>query len=267
MRPRQLFTYLRNAAMFTGYQLARFGPTTHLTRRLVNPQNVNAALLAGTRLLTNARGKTVLAISAHPDDLEFFAGGTLLRLADNGAEVHALVLSDGEKGGNHRELGVIRRKEQQRAARLIGYDSLELAGLPDDGFPEDPRVRDLIQEHWERLLPDIVFAFDPRGPAPAFINRDHTTLGKVVMRLSRKFRRLYRDLGKPPARVLFYASRHPNMIVDIEPVLGWKQRAVLCHQSQLRFLPEHAYPRLVTTYARISGAGNVQYGEAFFRLM
>ena len=62
----------------------------------------------------------ILAIGAHPDDIEYGCGGTLFRYVRNGHKVHLLVMTYGEKGGKHNT----RREEQLRSAQLLGVEKV-----------------------------------------------------------------------------------------------------------------------------------------------
>ncbi len=226
---------------------------------LARPGSSRAALAAGEWLVR--RHRRVLALSAHADDLEFFCGGTLRRLHEAGAHVTAVILSDGEKGGNLRNLGDIRLSEEGRAAAVLGYDRLLFGHLPDYGFPQDPRLAPTIERAWDEVRPDLVLAFDPRGLEPGFVNKDHTTLGRVTIKVARR-----RLAGG--ARVCFYATRHPNVLVNIDAVEATKERAVLSHRSQLRFLPVGDYPNLTRLYGRIFAAwAPCRYAEPIYRLL
>ena len=105
----------------------------------------DAALSAGTELLG---GKKVLVVVGHPDDLEWYVGGTLRRLSDLGAEVQVVVATDGEKGPNRTrvaDLPAARRQEQLAAAQINGYARVRFLGLPDRGSAGDPRLLPAVE--------------------------------------------------------------------------------------------------------------------------
>ena len=69
--------------------------------------------------------KTVLAVFAHPDDMDFSSSGTIAKWAKKGARITYLVCTDGSKGSNDpnmtpRKLSLIRKKEQLKAAKVLG---------------------------------------------------------------------------------------------------------------------------------------------------
>lgn len=216
------------------------------------------ALQAGHELL--GRPRRILALTAHPDDLEFFAGGTLRRLSLAGGEITAAVMSDGEKRSNLVDLGGVRRAEQQAAARHQGFRKVRFFGLTDFGLPEDPRLEPLVTQVWEQEQPEVVLAFDPKELFPGFANRDHKALGRTVLDLSKK------RFGQ--CRVYFYGTRQPNVLVDIGPVIADKETAVLSHASQMVYLTEQGHRQAVRWLAEVSAAGApCRYAEPLYRLL
>lgn len=227
--------------------------------RLMAPDHAALAAALGELLVGTPR--RVLALTAHPDDLEFFCGGTLRRMALAGSRITAVVLSDGEKRGNWRELAGQRQAEQWHAARLQGYESVTFLGLPDFGLPEDPRLERAVARVWDHAAPEVVFAFDPKELVPQMANRDHKALGRAVMDLARA-----RVSGG--AQVYFYGTRSPDVLVDIAPVIADKLRAVKAHQSQMVYLDEAETDGAIRLMGRImAGGSGLAYAEGLFRLM
>lgn len=107
--------------------------------------------------------RRVLAIGAHPDDVEFWAGGTVRRLVEDGAEVTLVVCSDGGRGGAAAEPASVRRAEQDAAAGLLGVARLVWLGHPDGELaPGDPLRAELALEV-RRARPELVLTHDPQG--------------------------------------------------------------------------------------------------------
>lgn len=226
------------------------------TLRAAHP---HTALAAGAELLSKPR--KILALTAHPDDLEFFAGGTLRRLSQTGSTIHAWVLSDGEKHGGYPDMGGVRQAEQQRAALLQGFESVHFAGLADFALPEDPRLERVVADAWRRLRPDVVLAFDPQELIAKMANRDHKALGRAVMDLARaRF--------DSNTRVYFYGTRQPNVLVDIEPAFEGKMEAVASHASQLVYLTPSEYREGFRLMAEAYACGSpCRLAEGLYRLM
>jgi LmbE family N-acetylglucosaminyl deacetylase len=127
-------------------------------------------------------------VLAHPDDETFGTGGTLIRYAREGIEVHSLCLTEGEKGwaGAHdkvvpRELvGPTRAKELADAGRRMGLASVTCLRYPDGGLAgvrEDWVVRDIV--HWLRQVrPDVVIIWGPDG---GYGHPDHIAAGERAL--------------------------------------------------------------------------------------
>lgn len=246
--------------LFSGlYRLAEMPLLEGLFTRMMAPAHPALALANGERFVQTPR--RVLALTAHPDDLEFFAGGTLRRMAQAGSQIIAVVMTDGEKRGNWADLGGQRRSEQERAAKLQGYESVTFMGLPDFGLPEDPRLEHIVARSWEQIAPEIVLAFDPKELLPQTANRDHKALGRTVMDLTRS------KVGTG-TQVYFYGTHHPDVLVDITPVIDDKLQAVKTHRSQMVFLNEAETDGTIKLMARIAaGASGCKYAEPLYRLL
>src|SRR5439155_15429747 len=87
-------------------------------------------------------GMNILAIGAHPDDVEFGCGGTLIKYAAKGAAIALLVMTDGARGGNART----RRAEQARAARVLGATETHWGGYRDTLLPSVRRLIDRMEQ-------------------------------------------------------------------------------------------------------------------------
>jgi LmbE family N-acetylglucosaminyl deacetylase len=160
----------------------------------------------------------ILAIGAHPDDIEFGCGGTLIKYARKGHDVHLLVLTDGARGGDP----MARRLEQEEAARRLGARQLLWGGYQDtEIFPD----RDLIQKVegiLQLLEPDLILVHFGDDT-----HQDHRHLSASVVTASRYTR-----------NVLFYegpttANFNPSIFVEVDPVLEPKLAALKAHASQV----------------------------------
>jgi LmbE family N-acetylglucosaminyl deacetylase len=105
----------------------------------------------------------VLAVGAHPDDAEYFAGGTLLRLREAGASVALVVCTDGGRGGRGLADPVAtRRAEQERAAATLGAEPWIGLGHPDGELTAGEPLRAELVHEIRRLRPELVLTHDPR---------------------------------------------------------------------------------------------------------
>ena len=121
--------------------------------------------------------KRILAVGAHPDDMEILCGGTLGKYAQREQTVIMAHLTNGDKGHaemDSAQLAKIRRAEAEAAARVIAAQAIGL-DLPDAWLTFDPatrlRVVDLVRE----ARPDIVITLSPRD-----YSSDHVTTSRLV---------------------------------------------------------------------------------------
>ncbi len=187
-----------------------------------------------------ATPRRALAIGAHPDDIEFGAGGTLAKWAANGCDVSLVVLTDGSKGSwdqstDQRELIAVRENEQRAAARALGAQSTFFVRAVDGELTRtDEIVRDvcaLIRD----LKPDVVFGHDPWKRYR--IHPDHRAAGWITLDalVAARDHLFFEGLNTPPhrpTRVLLFEPDEVHHIEDIEDSIDAKIEALLCHESQ-----------------------------------
>ncbi|WP_157448825.1 PIG-L deacetylase family protein [Deinococcus peraridilitoris] len=205
--------------------LALIGTLLYFVFRVNLTVTADDALREGRLLLSK---QTVLAVVAHPDDLEWYIGGTLRRLADAGADVQVIVASLGEKGPNRTgvpNLPEARRQEQLDAADINGYRRVHFLELPDRGVAADPRFLPRVTEIFRQVRPDAVLVFDPQFPSLPYLHTDHQGSARV-------FLGFWRTLGEDRPPVYLFQTRRPNVAVDISPVVDIKARALAQHRTQ-----------------------------------
>jgi LmbE family N-acetylglucosaminyl deacetylase len=190
---------------------------------------------------------SVMAIAAHPDDIESWCGGTLARAVDGGATVRLLLVTSGDKGSSDPDdtlQSVAERREAE--ARAAGH----VLGLADVAFlryadGEVENTRELRRElvAWIRAWrPDVLFAHDPEHPEPPYIfHRDHRAVGRAALDAVYPLARdplcfpEQRAQGLQPHTVKdawLFASANANHYVDIRKTLEQKIAARLEHASQ-----------------------------------
>ena len=161
----------------------------------------------------------ILAMGAHPDDIEIGCGGALQKYARAGHHVHLMILTDGARGGD----SDVRRNEQLASSRILGTREIFWGGYRDT---ELPIAREAIQQ-----IEDIVKKVDP---AFIFVNypddthQDHRHLATCTVTATRYTR-----------NVLFYETPttqnfSPTVYVDIDGLLEDKVRCLEAHASQVR---------------------------------
>ncbi len=185
----------------------------------------------------------VLAIGAHPDDIEFGCGGSLAGWAQAGAAVTLLVVTDGSKGTWDREadpaeLVAMRADEQHAAAAELGASHVIMLGRVDG---ELAHTRDLVAELCLRIRetqPDVLLTHDPWRRYE--LHPDHratgwTVLDAVVAARDHLFFPEQLDDGLQPHRpgaVLLWKPEEPDHWEDIWATLDRKVAALLRHSSQ-----------------------------------
>jgi LmbE family N-acetylglucosaminyl deacetylase len=125
---------------------------------------------------------------AHPDDIEFMAGGTIAQWARAGAELHYCLLTDGNSGSrdpnaNPVALAQIRRAEQRAAGALFDVASYTFLGHQDGRLVASVELRLEIARVIRRVRPDTVLTCDPRYfYSPSYINHpDHRAAADATL--------------------------------------------------------------------------------------
>jgi bacillithiol biosynthesis deacetylase BshB1 len=175
----------------------------------------------------------LLAIAAHPDDVELTCGGTLIRAAQQGYKTGILDLTRGEMGT--RGTPETRRREAAAAARILGVKVRENLGLPDSALEVNQdyklalaaKIRELrphtvILPYWEARHPDHAAAglLGYQGCFAAGLKRL-----AIAGEAFRPFKILYSTL---------YAPVRPSFVVDITAQFARRRRAILAYHSQFR---------------------------------
>lgn len=220
----------------------------------------------------------VLVILAHPDDPEFGAGGTIARLAAQGAEVHYAIVTDGSKGSEdaaftHQSLFSTRQDEQREAARILGVKDVTFLGFPDGQIYNNEELREALVRQIRIHRPDLLITHDPttRFWRRNRINHpDHRAVGDTaldaVFPLARdRLNFLEHEAeGYGPFKVLdilLTGSNEPNFAVDISEVWERKLESIRAHTSQIKE-PEALGERM-QEWARANGE---PYGFGFAEL-
>jgi LmbE family N-acetylglucosaminyl deacetylase len=192
------------------------------------------------------RIERVMVITAHPDDSEFGAGGTVARFTKEGREVVYCIVTNGNKGSSDRtmtpeRLATIRAEEQRQAARVLGVERVIFLGYPD-GEVEDTRdLRRDVSREIRRVRPDLVVCQNPnRTYNLGASHRDHRTVGGVVIdcvyplaRDHLAFPELMPEFEPHKVREVYVMQwNEPHLVSDITDVMDLKIKALACHASQ-----------------------------------
>ncbi len=189
--------------------------------------------------------RRALIITAHPDDAEFLAGGTIAKICDMGIETTLCIATSGDKGTRDaslrpQELAAMREAEQRAAARVLGLHRCVFWGLPDGFLEESHELRGMVVRIIRDLRPDLMITWD--GHRPGFNHTDHRVIGRVVRDAlfpaahDPLYYPEHGDAGLGPhrtAEVLLAGAQDPDLHVDIGSYLQQKADAILCHTSQI----------------------------------
>lgn len=188
----------------------------------------------------------VLVLSAHPDDAEFGAAGTVARWTDEGKKIVYVICTNGDKGTSDRTLAPdqllkIRKKEQQAAAEVLGVQEVVFLDFPDQGLEDTPALRKQIVRLIRTYQPGVLVTSDPYRRY--LWHRDHRIIGQVAMDAVFPYARdhlAYPDMlaqGLEPhkvAEILFWGAEDINYRSDITDTFDRKIDALRCHASQMR---------------------------------
>jgi LmbE family N-acetylglucosaminyl deacetylase len=219
------------------------------------------------------RAERVLAIGAHPDDVELGCGGTLARYRQMGVEVFVASVSCGDKGS--RDLSTeetirVRREEARRAAEVIGAAYLCLDRM-DSEILEDLETRNRVIELLRKARPDVILTHSPSD-----YHTDHRTTSQLVSHAAYSATSFKLKTESPPLTevpVVYHMDNYlgvafaPEVYVDITPVMEVKKQMVLQHKSQSVHLQERTGDSVLDDMlilARLRGRqSRVEWAEAF----
>ncbi len=183
----------------------------------------------------------VLAIGAHPDDVELLAGATVARWARAGAAVTIVVASDGRAGTwdtalDDAELAAQRAREAHQAAQILHAD-LWLLGVPDGRLAHTHDLSWRVAAAIRRARPDVVLAHDPWHPSRS--HPDHRAIGLATLDALALAREPvwspWLHSAHRPTAVLFFETPAPNHAEPADATsLALKVEALACHRSQYR---------------------------------
>jgi LmbE family N-acetylglucosaminyl deacetylase len=194
----------------------------------------------------------ILVVSAHPDDVDFGAAGSVARWTDTGIEVAYCIATDGEAGGRHTgigpvELAELRQAEQTRAAKIVGVTDLTFLGYPDGRLVASLDLRRDITRVIRRVRPQRVLCQSPErnfqrifASHPDHLACGDATLAAVYPDARNPFAHpeLLEEEGLEPWEVhevylTTGSAEASDVFVDITDTVDRKIEALLSHVSQM----------------------------------
>ena len=183
-----------------------------------------------------------LAIGAHPDDVEFGAGGTLARWAATGTDVHLLVLTDGSKGTWNADDDLVRlietRVDEARdAAKTLAGATVHFGGFVDGELESGVDVRRVVCATIRTVRPDVVLGHDPWQRYRLHPDHRHAGWATVDGIVAARDPHFFPGLGGPhhrPDALLLFEADEPDHVEPIDDTIATKVDALLRHRSQWR---------------------------------
>ena len=196
----------------------------------------------------------ILAIGAHPDDIEFGCGGALIKYTQKGHRLFLLVMTGGGLGGSTS----VRTQEQKASGKILGTEKIYWGGYDDTHLVVDIDLIDKIETVIAEVKPDFIFCNFPDDT-----HQDHRHLAQAIMSATRYIR-----------NVLFFEGPttqnfNPQVFVDISDTLDRKIEALKAHHSQVMKtnIEDLSIVEVARSSANFRGIqGRVKYAEAFHSL-
>jgi len=216
----------------------------------------------------------VLAIAAHPDDIELAASGTFIKLAKLGYKIGIIDLTKGEKGtrGNSK----IRLREAKEAAKIMLVEIRKNLSLPDTEIINNRKNQLKIIKIIREYQPDIIFThyWDSSHP-------DHISTSHLVSEASHLAGLIKINTNQPkwrPSQIIYYHLPpfvNPSFIVDVSDVYQERLKAIGCYKSQFSissnthqsetYLSNPLFLQAIEAKAKYYGSLiGVAFGEGFF---
>jgi LmbE family N-acetylglucosaminyl deacetylase len=227
----------------------------------------------------------ILVVTAHPDDVDFGAAGSVATWTDADITVSYCICTDGDAGGADTgiprvEMPTVRREEQTKAAAVVGVTDLHWLGFPDGALEYSLELRKAISRVIRITKPDRVVCQSPDRLLTRIYasHPDHLAAGAATIsavypdsRNAWSFPELFEHEGLAPhsvPEIWLMAREAPDRFVDTTDVIDRKVEALLCHRSQMS-APDRI-PEMMRDWGRMvaerAGFGPDRTAEGFERI-
>ena len=209
----------------------------------------------------------VLAIGAHPDDLEFMCAGTLLKCKERGDKIFVALTTSGNTGSNEipsrEEIAATRESEMLESAKYLDAEVLFLR-YEDESLFDTPETRRSVLTAIRWANPDVIFTHNPRD-----FSTDHNITARLVTEVLLSVGGKHHSADLPPIEkkphVFFEGTK---CFVDITEEMPTKMAMLRCHRSQLgwmeTFLDGEDFTEQVESICRMYGMwSGSEYAEGF----
>lgn len=163
----------------------------------------------------------VLAIGAHPDDIELGCGGTIAKHSKNGDETYFLIMSYGERGSGTKET---RKSEAEKSGETLKVKRIFFLGLPDTNISYSHETIEKIEQVIAQVKPDRIYTHSSKD-----IHQDHLNTAMSSITASRKILNVF-SYESPS----IYPNFFPQLYVGIEKTLSLKLNVIKLYLSQNR---------------------------------
>ena len=232
--------------------------------------------------ISDSEIKRVLVVTAHPDDLDFGAGGTIAGWTDKGIEVSYCIMTNGDQGGEdpnipRDEMPKIRQREQREAGKILVVSNITFLNHRDGWLePTIERRKEVVREIRKTRPDRMVIQSPERNWDRLFSSHpDHLAAGEIAIqavypdsRNAFAFTDLLNDEGLEPWRVRevwVMAHPTPNHFVDITKTIDRKLEALKAHYSQTSHMEdlEGRIREWGSNIAKTAGFSDSTFAEAF----
>lgn len=203
-------------------------------------------LIRAAKKIRECSRETVLAIGAHPDDVEIGCGGILWKHRENGDRVVVLTLSSGEQGG----ASSLRILESRASAKFLGAE-IRIGDLTDTKMRLESELIERIALVVDELQPTVVYTHTANDT-----HQDHRAVHDATVIAARKVRNLL--CYQSPSSTTSFC---PSTFVDIGDVLSKKIEMIACFESQVSkcaYLEESLIRATARYWGRFAGNGIVE---------
>jgi len=203
--------------------------------------------------------KNILAIGAHPDDMELEAGGTLAKWASMGHNVSHLILTSGQYSnlsGDIYETELL-QDEARNAAKKLNIKKIIFLDYITTELPNYGKIVSEVDHIIDEVSPDILISLHPFDS-----HHDHRAAAEIMFAVSRQGR-IETVLSCSPYRPNVFAFR-PQYYVNINSTIDAKLDAIRCYKSQYEKYGGEKLIDRIRSLAQVTGwAVNVEYAECF----
>jgi LmbE family N-acetylglucosaminyl deacetylase len=229
----------------------------------------------------NPEGKKILVITAHPDDADFSAGGTLLKWTSQGAQASIVIATNGDKGSHNEtspmELAKVRKEEQLAASKFLGFENTWFLEYPDAHLEITQELKEKLVKLIREYKPDTVMSWDPTlvySIERNMVNHpDHRAVGQAALDACYP---LARDPLTFPehekngltshcvADLFLFNSDKGTYFEDISDFLERKIELLKLHKSQID--PAKIVETVESVNGSLGSETSAKYAESFVHL-